>query len=131
MALTEGSRKIVAGWPTGGVPMECAETITCGDLIGVDSNGKVFPVDSGEGEQGRFIAGKSAEAERFIPCYVGAVVGGFTGGTEAAAIYPSETAGQWTETADGTVSDTDTLVGYVLTETTILAIPGMRADSTA
>ena len=37
MGLTEGvARRIVAGWPTGGFPMECAEAITCGDLIGID-----------------------------------------------------------------------------------------------
>ncbi len=131
MALTEGSRIIVAGWPTGGFPMECAEAITCGDLIGIDSNGKAFPVDSGDAEQGRGVAGKTGIASRFIPVYIGAVIGGFTGGTEAAALYPSETAGQWTETADVTGSDTNTIVGYVITETMILAMPGMRADSTA
>ena len=131
MALIEGSRIIVAGWPTGGFPMECAEAITCGDLIGISSTGLAFPVDSGEGEQGRGVAGKSGTTGRFIPVYIGAIIGGFTGGTEAGALYPSETAGQWTETADVTGSDTNTIVGYVITETMILAIPGVRADSTA
>ena len=131
MALTEGSRKIVAGWPIGGFPMECAETIKCGDLLAISSAGELVPVDSDDGEQARLIAGKSGEDGDFIPCYVGAIVEGFTGCTEAAAIYPSITAGQYTETADTTGSDTNTIIGYALTETMILAIPGMRADSTA
>ncbi len=132
MALTEGvTRYIVKGWPTQGTPMQCAEAVKLGDLVGIDTNGYVFPVDSDDGEQGRGVAGAKGATGRFIPVYIGAIIGGFTGGTEAGAVYPSGTAGQWTETADVNSSDSDTIVGYVITETMILAIPAMRADSTA
>lgn len=131
MALTEGTRKIVAATPDIGLYMEAAETITVGDLLAIVSDGTVEPVDSDDGEQARLVALESGADGDTIQCAWMAVIDGFTGGTEAAAVYPSTTAGQYTETADVTGSDTNTIVGYVLTETKIMVMPGVRADSTA
>ena len=131
MALTEGTRIIVAACPDIGIFMTTSEAVSQGDLLGIDSNGYVFPVDSDDGEQGRLVAGSGGASGATIQCYWMAVIDGFTGGTEAAAIYPSTTAGSYTETADTTGSDTNTIVGYVMTETMIMVMPGVRADSTA
>lgn len=129
MALTEGSRVIVAGLPENGIRMPCAESIKRGDLLAIDANGKVEPCDSDDAEHGRLVAASDGEADEYINCYLFAVIDGFTGGTEAAAIYPSATPGSYTETADTDAGDTDEIVGYVLTETMILVLPGVRADS--
>ena len=131
MALTEGTRKIVAGIPESGIQMTCAEAIKRGDLLGVDTDGKVFPVDSDDAEHGRLVAGTDGAADDVIPCYWMAVIDGFTSGTEAAAIYPSSTPGSYTETADTDSGDSDEIVGYALTETMIMVMPAVRADSTA
>jgi len=134
MALTDSGvgRIIYRGIPEGGFTMVCEEAVHTGDLLGIGTTlGSVYPVDSDAGEQGRLIAGENGATGDHIQCYVMAILGGFTDGTEAGAVYPSATDGQWTETADTDSSDSDTIVGYVLTETEILAIPSMRPDSTA
>ena len=129
MALTESKRMIVAGVPEKGIPMPCAEAVSYGDLLGVDSNGKVFPVDSDDAEHGRLIAGADGATDETIPCYWMAVIDGFTGGTEAAAVYPGATAGKYTETADTDAGDSNEIIGYILTETMIIVLPAVRADS--
>lgn len=131
MALTEGTRVIEQAVPNYGIPMTCAEAIKYGDLVGIDANGKLIQVDSDDADHGRFIAGADGNAGDVIPCFTLAVISGYTGGTEGAALYPSATPGQITETADVTSGDSNEIVGYVLTETKILAMPGVRADSTA
>lgn len=130
MALTEGNRIIYASWPDKGITLTASEAVKVGDLLGIASS-KVFPVDSDDGEQGRFVALADAEASESVPCAVGAIIGGFTGGTSAGAVYPSTTAGQYTETADVTGGDTNTIVGYIIDAYTILVLPAVRADSTA
>jgi hypothetical protein len=129
MALTEGTRVIVAGVPPQGIRMPCAEDVKVGDLLGIDSDGKVFPVDSDDAEHGRLVAGTDGNTTKDCTCYLLAVIDGFTSGTEAAAIYPSGTAGSYTETADTDAGDSNEIVGYVMTETMILVLPGIRADS--
>lgn len=128
MALTEGTRVIVAGEPACGVPMECAEAVKRGDLLAVDANGKVEPVDSDDAEHGRLVAGVDGETGETIPCYWLAVIDGFTGGTEAAPLYPSGTDGQVSESIETDAGDSNEIVGYVLTETMIMLLPGVRAD---
>jgi len=129
MALTEGTRKIVAGVPENGMPMPCAEAVKRGDLLGVNSDGEVFPVDSDDAEHGRLVAGTDGAADETIPCYWVAVIDGFTDGTEAGALYPSSTPGSYSETADTDASDSNEIVGYILTETMIVVLPAVRADS--
>jgi len=129
MALTEGTRVIKAAIPADGILMPCAEAVKRGDLLGIDANGKVFPVNSDDAEHGRLIAGVDGATSEYIPCYWMAVIDGFTSGTEAAAIYPSATAGSYTETADTDAADSNEIVGYVMTETMIMVLPGVRADS--
>ena len=130
MALTEGTRVIVAAIPENGIKMTCLETVKRGDLLGVTaSTGTVFPVNSDDAEQGRLVAGTDGDAGEVIPCYWMAVIDGFTGGTQGGAVYPFTTAGQYTETADTTAADTNTIVGYILTATMIIVLPGVRADS--
>lgn len=131
MALTEGTRVIVAASPPQGIPMEAAERINLGDLLAVTATGTVEPCDSDDAEHGRLIALAGGETGDTIPCAWTAVIDGFTSGTEAAAIYPSGTPGSYTETADTDSGDSDEIVGYVLTETMIIVMPGVRADSTA
>jgi len=128
MALTEGTRKIVAGIPENGVPMVCDEAIKRGDLLAVTSTG-VEPADSDAAEQGRLIAGTDGATGETIPCYWLAVIDGFTGGTPASAVYVSSTPGEYTETADTVATHTNTIVGYILTATMIIALPAVRADS--
>ncbi len=132
MALTDGVGRIIyRGIPEGGVTMVCEEAVNCGDLLGIGTTlGSVFPVNSDDGEFGRFVAGENGVTGDHIQCYFIAVLGGFTGGTEGNPVYPSDTDGQYTETADTDGSDTDNIIGYVLTETEIMVTP-VRADSTA
>jgi hypothetical protein len=129
MALTEGTRKIVAGIPDGGFTMPCAEAVKYGDLLGVSATGTVAPVDSDDAEHGRLIAAASGATGEYIPCYWMAVIDGFTGGTEAGAVYPSATPGAYTETADTTAGDSNEIIGYILSETMIMVMPSVRADS--
>ena len=131
MALTEGTRSVVAGWPDKGIPMICAEAVKYGDLLAVDADGKVIPCDSDDAEHGRLIAGAAGAADEVIPCYLWAIIDGFTGGTEGGKVYPSATDGQYSETADVTGGDSNEIVGHILTETMILVLPGVRADSVA
>jgi hypothetical protein len=100
-----------------------------GDLLGIDANGKVFPVDSDDAEHGRLVAGIDGSTTQDCTCFWVAIIDGFTSGTEAAAIYPSGTAGSYTETADTDAGDSNEIVGYVMTETMIIVLPGIRADS--
>jgi len=131
MALTEGTRVIVAAAPDIGIYMECSADVVQGDALTIDAAGTVSAADSDDGDQVRLIAGEAGADGSIIQCYWFAVIDGFTDGTEAAAVYLSGTAGQYTETADTDASDTDTIIGYVLTETKIMVMPGVRADSTA
>jgi len=133
MALTEGTRVIYAAAPSFGIPMtvQASKTVKVGDALTVHTDGTVRPADSDDGDQVRLIAGENGNAGDKISCYWMAVIDGFTGGTEAAAVYLSSTPGQYTETADTDSGDTDTIIGYVLTETKILVLPAVRADSTA
>ena len=128
MALTEGSRRIVKGWPTGGFPMPCDEAVDCGDLVSISSTGTLIPANATDDDEPRLIAGGDGIAGQYIPCYVGAFIEGFTGGTEAAALYLSTTDGEYTESSATGTTDTVQIIGYVITLTMILAIPGMRAD---
>lgn len=130
MALTEGNRIIYASWPDKGFPVTASEAVKVGDLLGIASS-KVFPVDSDDGEQGRFVALADADASQAVPCAMGAIIGGFTGGTSAGAVYPGTTAGQYTESADSDSGDTNTIVGYIIDANTIIVLPAVRADSTA
>ena len=132
MALTDSSpgRIIFYGTPEGGFNMDCAERVYAGDLLGISATGTVVPVDSDDAQHGRLVAGGNGATGDPIPCYVMAVIGGFTGGTEGAAVYPSGTAGQYTETVDTDSGDSNEIVGYVLSESEILVTP-IRADSTA
>jgi len=130
MALTEGvARKIVAGWPTGGFTMLCAEAVDCGDLLSISSSGTVVPANATSDEEPRLVAGGNGATGQGIPCYLGAVIDGFTDGTEAGALYLSTTDGQYSESSATGTTDTIQIIGYVLTETMILAIPAMRADA--
>ena len=131
MALTEGTRVIEQAVPNYGIPMKCGEAVKYGDLVGVDSNGEIFPVDSDDGEHGRLIAGADGAPGDIIPCFTEAVISGYTSGTEAAALYPSGTAGSVSETADTDADDSNEIVGYVLTETKAWLKPGVRPDSVA
>jgi len=133
MALTEGTRIIYSAAPEFGIPMtvQAAKTVKRGDALTVHSDGTVRAADSDDGDQVRLIAGEDGNAGEKIPCYWMAVIDGFTGGTEAGAVYLSSTAGEYTVTADTDAQDTNTIIGYVLTETKILVLPGVRADSTA
>lgn len=128
MALTEGTRVIVAGVPEKGIPMICAEAVSYGDLLAVDANGKVEPVDSDDAEHGRLIAAEDGAADDVIPCYWIAVMDGFTAGTEGGALYPSGTDGAVSESIETDAGDSNEIVGWVLTETMILLIPSIRAD---
>ena len=131
MAITEGTRSIVSGWPPKGVPMTCLEAVSYGDLLGIDTAGKVFPVDSDDAEHGRLVAGAAGAADEVIPCYWCAVITGYTGGTEGAAIYPQGTTpGSVSETADTDGGDSNECVGYVLDQYTIFLMPGVFVDST-
>ena len=130
MALTEGTRRIVAGIPESGIVMQCAEAIKYGDLLAIDANGKVEPADADDAEHGRLVAAASGATDEYIPCYWMAVIDGYTGGTEAAAIYVDETtAGCVTETVDTDAGDTNEIVGYVMTSTMVMILPAVRADS--
>ncbi len=132
MALTDTGvgRIIYRGIPEGGVTMVCEEAVSCGDLLGIGTTlGSVFPVDSDDAEYGRLIAGGNGATGDHIQVYVMSVIGGFTGGTEGNPVYPSGTAGRYTETVDSDGGDTDNIIGYVLTETEIMVTP-VRADST-
>lgn len=128
MALTEGTRVIVAGIPEKGIPMICAEAVAYGDLLAVDANGKVEPVDSDDAEHARLVAGEAGATNDVIPCYWIAVMDGFTGGTEGAALYPCGTDGQVSETIETDAGDSNEIVGYVLTTTMIIILPAIRAD---
>ena len=132
MALTDSSagRIIYRGIPEGGFTMECAERVYTGDLLAVHTDGTVKPADSDDAEHGILVAGDNGADGDFIPCYVMAVIGGFTGGTEAGAVYTSATAGQYSETVDSTSGDTSEIVGYILSETEILVTP-IRAHTTS
>ena len=131
MALIEGTRVLYAVAPEFGIPMtvQAAKTVKRGDALTVHTDGTVRAANSDDGDQVRMIAGQEGAAGDVIPCHWMAVIDGFTGGTEAAPVYLSNTAGQYTETADTTAADTNTIIGYVLTETKILVLPSVRADS--
>ena len=131
MALTEGTRVIYAASPEFGIPMtvQAAKTVKRGDALTIHTDGKVRAADSDDGDQVRLIAGEDGKAGDKIPCYWMAIIDGFTGGTEAGAVYLSSTAGEYTETADDTAADTNTIIGYILTETKILVLPSVRVDS--
>ena len=134
MAEDNGDMQKKAGadfWVRPGFVMQCAEAIKYGDLLAIDANGKVEPCDSDDAEHGRLIAAASGATDEYIPCYWMAVIDGYTSGTEAAALYPSGTPGSVTETADTDSGDSNEIVGYVMTETMIMLLPGVRADSTA
>ena len=129
MALTEGvARKIIAGWPTGGFAMPCEEAVKCGDLLSISGTGTLIPANATTDEEPRLVAGGNGIAGQYIPCYVGAFIDGFTGGTEAAALYLSTTDGQYNESSATGTTDTVQIIGYVITQTMILATPAMRAD---
>ena len=131
MALTEGTRVLYAVAPEFGIPMtvQAAKTVKRGDALTVHTDGTVRASDSDDGDQVRLIAGEDGGAGEKISCHWMAVIDGFTGGTEAGAVYLSGTAGAYTETADTDAADTNTIIGYILTETKILVLPSVRADS--
>lgn len=131
-ADNQTARVIIGASPEFGVPMAIAtgETVYTGDLLGVASD-KVFPVDSDDAEHGRLVAGRGGAAGDIIPCHTSAIIGGFSGATSAAPIYPGATAGQYTETADVTAGDSNEIVGYMLTDTIAMVVPAVRADSVA
>ncbi len=134
MALTEASpinRIVTAAGPK--FPVVLSGDVNAGDLIGYSSGWKQALATVGTAIQSRFVALESGLSGDTIEVTAEAIVSGFTGGTLGGAVYSAEgtSNGEYTETAPATGSDVNTILGYIVSATTVHVRPGMRADSTA
>lgn len=116
-------------------PILLAGTVLKGDPIGY--LGGWQRADASVGAtlliQMRCVAAEDGESRQTIVAYFGTVKMGvrLSGGTVAAALYASETAGQYTETAPSDTGDGDTAIGQMLDATTCLLYPQRNHHSIA
>ena len=111
--------------------LKAAESCVKGDVLGYSSGWLRALATVGTAIQGRFVAledGAAAATIRVSPC---PVVSGYTGATEGNYVYVAEgtSDGEITETAPSTTNDANTIIGIVLTATTVQFCLNSRADS--
>jgi len=138
MALTDPGKDRQILWSPGpqAAMVTLAEAVTRGDVLGYSSGWKLAHATVGGVIQGRLVALADGAVGDVIPASHIAVVGGYTGGTPGGYVYVNEgTApagkGEVTETAPSTSGDANTIIGLILSATTVLLFLNSRADSTA
>ena len=135
MALTEATprkRVVTAIGPKFKVAL--SGTVIAGDLIGYSSGWKRALATVGTAIQSKLIALEGGVSGDTIEVCREAVIDGFTGGTVGGLLYLEEGAGVgggYTETAPATTGDVNTIIGYILTATSVFAAPSVRAGSVA
>jgi len=135
MALTEATprnRKVTAIGPKFKITL--SGTCIAGDLLGYSTGWKRALATVGTAIQAKLIAVEGGVSGDEIEACKEAVVAGFTGGTVGGLLYLEEgtgVGGGYTETAPATIGDVNTIIGYILSATEILASPSVRAGSTA
>jgi len=111
-----------------------AGTVIAGDCIGYSSGWKRALATAGTAIQTRLIALEGGVSGDEIEVANVAIIDGFTGGTLGGPLYNEEGAGVgggYTEAAPSTTSDVNTIIGRILSATTVLAAPDTKADSTS
>jgi hypothetical protein len=98
-----------------------AEACAAGDVLGYSSGWKRALAAVGGVIQARVVALKSGIIGDEVPVSPDPVVSGYTGGTAGNPVYVAEGTdnGKITETEPTTQNDANTIVGYVLTATTV------------
>jgi len=125
MAITEptsGGRIIEEG--IGDVKVVVSEAVAPGDLLGSSeaNGGNWIKADGNNNVYAELVAGEAGAVASTITAYRIARVSGYTGATQAAALYLSDTVGRVSESA-GTVGQ---LVGFILSATEVLLCPQWR-----
>ena len=120
-----GSSKLYP--PTVVLAEACAE----GDILGYSSGWvKAFGLASTGVIQGRLVAMKGGASGDTIPVSTDCVVRGYTGGTPGGVIYVGyTTAGKVTDTISTTPTDSNVVIGILLSATDILFFLNRRVDS--
>ena len=110
-----------------------AEDCKGGDVLGYDSGWKRALATTGSVIQGRVVALADGVNGGEVPVSANPVVGGYSGATPGSYVYVAEGSdnGKITETAPSTTGDANTIIGVVLTATTVMFFLNSRADSTA
>jgi hypothetical protein len=109
-------------------------TVIAGDCIGYASGWKRALATVGTAIQTKLIALEGGVSGDVIEVCREAVIDGFTSGTVGGLLYNEEGAGVgggYTETAPATTGDVNTIIGYILTATSVFAAPSVRAGSVA
>jgi hypothetical protein len=124
MALTDpGTGRIIVDSGRGPNPgaILLAEACKGGDVLGYSSGWKRALATVGSVIQGRVVALKDGISGETIPISQEPVVSGYSGGTPGSPIYAAEgtSYGQITETAPSTTNDANTILGYILSATTV------------
>jgi len=94
--VTDGSRVIKEG--IGAMKLTLTGTVKVGDLV--DAAG--VQADANAGKPAKFIAGQPGVSGDEITAYRAAVIGGVSGGALGTAVFLSDTAGGYSETASAT-----------------------------
>lgn len=121
-------------------PIKIGEAVSKGDLIGWAATAGGWKkadastdADTAEPIHARCVASEDGVANQKIFAYFGEVsVGGrFSGATVGGAVYASETAGQYTQTAPDDTGDADTVIGYAISPTRLVVFCSMNQESEA
>jgi hypothetical protein len=99
-ADSTGSRDILGIGVPVPLTVKTGVTVKAGDLLGYSSGWAL--ADANAGIPAEYIAGTDGEAGQEITAYKEALVGGFTGGTAGGALYLSDTAGGYSDSASTT-----------------------------
>ncbi len=133
MALTEATPiKRIIKHAYGRCRITLAETVKQGDALGYSSGWKRSLATVGTVIPCELVALEAGVSGDVIEAGAGAEIGGFTGGTPGAACYSAEGSsnGEYTETKPTTGSDIDTVIGRILSASTILVLPTVKAADT-
>jgi|TARA_Y100000310_G_scaffold220623_1_gene222175 hypothetical protein len=113
-----------------------AGTVKLGDAVGFSSGWKRALATTGTAIPLQYVAGEDGASGQRISAFSGITLmsgSRFSGGTAGAALYVAEGTdnGKYTETAPSTSGDINTIIGYVLSASEVVILPGRNIDSTA